>query len=125
VRCSASWGLRGTAAPFLTLGAEGITLDPANPDIGFRHHIVIGPRVIDIKKLATPPRIVPADNGVFAIGEPRRVEVFSDFAAFTARLAEKMSAGGKTVAMDAQGDFDSGTSTLTARHIGVALTSPN
>lgn len=121
------WGPAGTGAPYLSLGPEGITIDTANPDIGLRHHILIGPRVIDLETLATPPRIVAHTDGrgLFAIGEPRRVEVFGNFADFTARLAEKLGAGSKALSMSASGEFDAGTSTLTARQVGVSLTASN
>lgn len=119
------WGATGTRAPYLSLGPEGITIDTANPDIGQRHHILIGPRVIDLETLATPPRLVaPADGrGLFAIGEPRRVEVFGNFADFTARLAEKLGAGSRALSMSAAGEFDVATSTLTTRRVSVSLTS--
>jgi len=116
------WG-SGTSAPFLSIGNDGITLDNQNPDIGLRHFIVIGPRLIDITALPTPPRIVPAaGRGLYAIGQPRRVEMFSDFAEFSARLAEKLSGGAKALSMSAGGEFDAGTSTLTSRNVTVSLT---
>lgn len=117
------WGMSGTSAPFLSIGNDGITIDNANPAIGVRHFIAIGPRLIDIKALATPPRIVPASGrGLYAIGQPRRVEIFSDFGAFSARLAEKLSGGAKALGMSATGEFEVGTSTLTSRHVFVSLT---
>jgi hypothetical protein len=118
------WGA-GSRAPFLSLGADGITIDNDNADIGARHFIAIGPRLIDITALATPPRIGPASGRtLFAIGQPRRVEVFSDFAEFSARLAEKLAGGAQALSMSADGEFEAGTSTLTANHVSVALTTP-
>lgn len=120
------WGPNGTSAPFLEIGSEGITIDNENTEIGLRHFIAIGPRLIDIKELATPPRIVPAQGrGFYAIGEPRRVEVFSEFARFSERLAEKLAGGSKALSMHASGEFDLGTSTLTARYAAVSLTLSN
>jgi hypothetical protein len=117
------WGMSGTSAPFLSIGNDGITIDNANAAISARHFIAIGPRLIDIKTLATPPRIVPASGlGRYAIGQPLRVEVFGDFAAFSTRLAEKLSGGAEALGMSATGEFEAGTSTLTSRHVFVSLT---
>ncbi|HEY7377343.1 MAG TPA: DUF4382 domain-containing protein [Steroidobacteraceae bacterium] len=120
------WGLTGTAAPFLSMDAQSIVIDNANANLGPRHFIAIGPRLIDIETLPTAPTIKPVDgNGLYAIGQPRRVEVFSDFAEFTARLSEKLAAGSKALAMNASGSFDAATSTLSARHVNVILSASN
>jgi len=116
------WGLEGTSAPFLTLGTEGITLDMENPEIGVRHHVVIGPRIIDLQALATPARIVPADGrGLFAIAQDRRVEVYGSFAEFTARLAVLLGGGTKALTLHAGGTFEPATATLTARQIAIRI----
>jgi hypothetical protein len=120
------WGLTGTAAPFLSMDAQSIVIDNANANLGPRHFIAIGPRLIDIETLPAAPTIKPVDgNGLYAIGQPRRVEVFSDFAEFTARLSEKLAAGSKALAMNASGSFDAATSTLSARHVNVILSASN
>jgi hypothetical protein len=116
------WGLEGTSAPFLTLGTEGITLDMDNPGIGARHHVVIGPRIIDLQALATPASIVPADGrGLFAIAQGRRVEVFGSFADFTARLAALLGGGAEALALHASGTFEPSTATLTASQVAVRI----
>lgn len=120
------WGLTGTATPFLSMDAQSIVIDNANASLGLRHFIAIGPRLIDIETLPTAPIIKPVDgNGLYAIGQPRRVEVFSDFGDFTARLNEKFAAGAKALAMHAVGKFDDASSTLTANHVDVVLTATN
>jgi len=120
------WGPDGTSAPFLSLNADGLVINNDNTDIGLRHFIAIGPVLIDITALPTPPTITPsAGYGLYAIGEPRRVEVFSDFAAFAERLSEKLAAGSKAVTLTAGGEFDAGSSTLTARHVSIGLSSIN
>ena len=117
------WGLEGTSAPFLSLAADGLVIDNANADIGLRHFIAIGPLLIDITALATPPTIKPAaDRGLYAICERRRIEVFSDFAAFAERLSEKLAAGSKANSLTAIGDFDAASSTLTAPRVLIGLT---
>ena len=120
------WGLDGTSAPFLSLNADGLVIDNANADIGLRHFIAIGPILIDITALPTPPTIKPADGrGLYAIGEPRRVEVFSEFARFSERLSEKLGGGAKALSMSARGQYDAGSSTLTAHFVGVSVSATN
>ncbi len=110
------WGLTGTSAPFTAADGSGIVIDTTNTSIGARHFIAIGPVLTDIKSLATPPRIVPdtTRDGIFAIGEPLRVQVFTSFADFTAALNTKLGGGQKLIGFSATGTFDAGTSQLTA-----------
>lgn len=116
------WGIDGTSAPFLRLGSDGLVIDNANPDIGVRHFIAMGPVLIDLKGLSTPPTVVPADGrALFAIGEPRQVEVFSDFERFAQALSERLGGGQKALAMSAHGQFDPGSTTLTANYVAVCL----
>lgn len=120
------WGIGGTSAPFLSLNADGLVIDNGNADIGLRHFIAIGPLLIDLTTLATPPTIAPVDGrGLYAIGEPRRIEVFSELARFSERLSEKLAGGAKALSMSAHGRFDAGSSTLTAHYVGVSLSATN
>ena len=118
------YGLAGASAPFLSLDATGIVIDNDNAAIGARHYIAIGPQLIDVTALASPPRIVTdaAKPGLFAIGEPRRVETFSDFAEFTAKLAEKLNGGQKLVGLTASGSFDAATGDLTSQRVLATFT---
>lgn len=116
------WGLDGTAAPFLSLGPDGLVVDNANPDIGLRHHIKVGAQVVDLLELASPVTIAPvAGRGLYSIGEPGRIEVFGAFARFTERLTEKLSAGAKVRSLHAGGAFDPASATLAAYAVNVAL----
>ena len=116
------WGIDGTSAPFLSIGDSGLVIDHANPDIGARHFIAIGPMLIDVTALGTPPTVVGASGRVlFAIGEPRRVEVFSEFARFAEALSEKLAGGQKALAINAHGRFDTGSTTFTANYVSVCL----
>ena len=116
------WGIDGTSAPFLSIEGTGLVIDNANPDIGLRHFIAIGPVLIDLKGLSTPPTVVPADGrALFAIGEPRSVEVFSEFARFAEALSTRLAGGQKALAMSVHGQFDAGSSTLTANYVAVCL----
>ena len=120
------WGLEGTSAPFLSLGADGLVIDNDNADIGARHFIAIGPQIIDITALASSPTIAPADGrALYAIGEPRRIEVFSEFARFAEALSTKLAGGQKALAMCAHGRYDAGSTTLTANYVSVSLSRAN
>ncbi len=80
------------------------SLDPANADLGLRHHIKIGPRIFDITGLASPVTVAPANGRtLFAIGEPGHVELFRDWAPFVERLTIRLSGGAKAHGMFAQG----------------------
>jgi len=119
------WTEAGTSAPFLSMGATGLVVNAANPDLGLRHHIKIGPRIIDITALASPVTVAPAvGRTLFALGEPGNVEVFREWAPFVARLGEKLAGGAKAQAMYARGAFDAGSTTLTANFVGIALKLP-
>jgi len=118
------WGLAGTNAPFVAIDATtGVVIDNDNSRIGARHFIAIGPLLIDITTLASGPRIAPdaSNPGVFAIGEPRRVEVFTTFADFVARLNAKLLAQ-KVVSLTATGSYDEATNVLTSRRVLVEMT---
>lgn len=119
------WGETGTAAPFLSMGVDGLVVNAANPDLGLRHHIRIGWRIIDITGLASPVTVAPATGRtLFALGEPGNVEVFREWAPFVARLSERLSGGAKARAMFAHGRFDAGSTTLTANYVAIALKMP-
>ena len=58
---------------------------------------------------------------MFAIGEGRRVEVFSTFADFTAKVAEKLAAGSKAMNLTATGDFNAATGDIGAHRVLLEL----
>jgi hypothetical protein len=119
------WGLEGASAPFLAMGADGLVVDNLNPDLGLRHHIKIGPRILDITGFASPLTVAPATGRrLFALGEPGSVEVFREWERFVDRLTEKLNGGANVQAMVARGAFDGGSTTLTASYVAVALTRP-
>ena len=124
---SIGWGPSGTSAPFLQVDANAIVIDNHNSMIGARHFIAIGPQLIDVKTLASAPRIVAdaTKPGTFAIGEPRRVEVYTTFADFTAKLAEKLGAGEKALGLSATGSFDAATSEISSQRVLVEMKPAN
>jgi hypothetical protein len=116
------WGASGTAAPFLSMGADGLVIDDSNPDLGLRHHIRIGFRIIDITGLASPVTVAPFNGRtLFALGQPGHVELFRDWGPFVDRLTALLNGGAKAQAMFAHGAYDAASFTLTARYVAIAL----
>lgn len=119
------WDLNGTSAPFLSMGEDGLVVDNANPDLGLRHHIKIGPLVFDITALASAPTVAPAaGRTLFALGERGDVEVFREWAPFVEELTARLGGGATAHAFFAHGQYDSASTTLTAHYVAVALDSP-
>ena len=63
-----SWKDEGSSKPFATLAASGIVIDLANAELGLKSALRTGPKVTDIKSLASNPTLV----GSTASGAPRR-----------------------------------------------------
>jgi hypothetical protein len=118
------WGQEGTSAPFLTLGPNGLVLDLSNPDIGVRHHLLVGARVLDLLTLPASPSIVPTDRrGIFGLWENGEIKVFRAFPEFVSELSLRLSSGDKAHALAASGAYDDATNTLRATHVAVHLSS--
>src|SRR5690606_21223223 len=121
-RLGIGWGPDGTTAPFLSLEPTGLVLDLGNPDIGARHHLTVGARVIDLLDLSTPPTIAPhPGRASFGIAAPGHVELFADFGQFVTELASRLGAGDRAAGLTAVGIYDAASSTLNARHVGVLM----
>ena len=119
------WGVDGTTAPFLSMGPDGLVVDAANPDLGLRHHIKIGPVLIDITQLASSVTVAPAaGRTLFALGEPGNVEVFRDWAPFVERLTAKLNGGATAQGLFAHGAYAAGSTTLTANYVAVMVKMP-
>jgi hypothetical protein len=118
------WGQTGTTAPFSSMEATGLVLDLTNSEIGIRHHLRPGRRVVDLFDLPGPLTIAPNDaRGLYGIWEPGHVELFADFATFVNELTLRLGAGEKAQALAAYGEYDETTVTVSARRISVHLTS--
>jgi hypothetical protein len=59
-----------------------------------------------------------------AFGDPGQALVFADFAAFVARLTEKLKGGATAQGLFAAGAYDAGANTLTANDVAVSLNLP-
>jgi hypothetical protein len=120
---SIGYGIAGTSAPFLTIDSNtGFVVDNDNSRIGVKHFIAVGPTLLDVKNLPSSPRIAPdaSKPGMFAIGEPRKVEVFSSFPELVARLNSKLLAQ-KVTGLTATGSYDAATNVITSNRVLVEM----
>ncbi|MGD8339334.1 MAG: hypothetical protein PVH89_01050 [Gammaproteobacteria bacterium] len=119
------WGVEGTASPFSVMGADSLVIDLTNPDIGERHHLLIGDRVIDLFDLPASPSITESElRRVYGIAEPGHAELFKSFADFVDELSLRLSSGDRARSLAAFGRYDSGEINLTANKVVVHLESP-
>lgn len=117
------WGATGTTAPFLSLGSDGLLLDLANPAIGLRHTLRVGPVVRDLLALPASPRIVPA-AGVrtsFVVVAQGTSRMYADFAEFVADLTLRLNGATRLRGLTATGQYDAGLNQLTAQTAVVIL----
>ena len=117
-----SWSGGGTNAPFSSINDSGLILDLANPAIGLRHHIHIGPLVTDLNNLASSPLIAPASSGqmMFVVATPTGIRHYSDFAEFVTALNAELTAS-NMVNFSASGSYDQVSNTLTSNVIAAVF----
>jgi hypothetical protein len=120
------WGASGTTAPFSSMGADGLVLDIHNPNIGERHHLTVGMRVVDLTTLPMAPTLAPPPDGraIYGISVGGDIRMLTSFADFSSALAVQLGGGGHAVALTAVGRYEAGNATLYAHHIAV-LFAPN
>jgi hypothetical protein len=119
------WTRPGSTAPFQAMGPASVVVDLTNPDIGLRHHMLIGPIPFDLFDLPASPAIEPAATaGIYGITEPGRVELFVDFTDFVDELALRLGGGDRARALAAYGLFDEPANALTANRVFVHLLPP-
>jgi hypothetical protein len=133
-----TWTGTGTAAPFATLTATGLTIDLANAAFG-SGQLRIGAESVDIKTLSATPNIVPAAavpaaNGLplftplFSVGPGAISEStsspilsFNGFAAFVTQLTTTFATPTRATQFVARGLYDRASNTFTASIIDVVL----
>src|SRR5262249_34899664 len=114
----------------LTATSTSLQLSLAN--VGNLHSLKVGPELLDLTKLATPPGIAagaamsqPVMGEVFAIGHAGKfkTESFNTFSAFMTQLAADLAgANMPTVeAVVASGQYDTGKNVLAAQRLAVLL----
>jgi hypothetical protein len=114
------WGTSGTTAPFLSMGPTGFVLDGDNPSIGARHHLAVGLRLVDLTELSSPVTLAPSSSpALYGITAGRGVRLFRTFGEFSDAVSTELSAGRAALALAASGDYEPGSTTLTARHITI------
>ena len=120
------WGAGHTAAPFLSVGEDGLLLDNQNPDIDQRHHIKSGPVLIDLAALDSSTLIAPRETGrmLFILKTTDSLQLYSDFTDFYNALSIEMGAGARARSMYARGLYDGASNIFTAHKIGVYLLEP-
>jgi hypothetical protein len=133
-----TWTGTGTAAPFATLTATGLTIDLTNAAFG-SGQLRIGAENVDIKTLSATPNIVPAAavpaaNGLplftplFSVGPGAISESttspimsFNGFAAFVTQLTTTFAKPTPATQFVARGLYDRASNTFTASIIDVVL----
>lgn len=117
------WGVAGTAAPFLSLGNDGLLLDLANPAIGLRHTLRVGPLVRDLLALPASPRIVPATGmrTSFVVVSQGTSRMYADFTEFVADLTLRLNGAVRLKGLTATGQYDAGLNQFTAQTAVVIL----
>ena len=116
------WGVEGTLSPFSVMGAQSLVIDLANPDIGQRHHMLIGDRLVDLFDLAASPSIMESSRPhVYGIWESGHVDLFKDFADFVDELALRLGETDRARSLSAYGHYSEGETSLTARKVVVHM----
>lgn len=117
------WGATGTAAPFVSIGPDGILLDLGNPEIGARHYLRQGGVFTDLLTLPMSPLITPNPErpGVFAIKQGNKIWIHSDFALFANDLAGRLDGSTRIRGMYAKGGYRADANLFVAARIGVLL----
>jgi hypothetical protein len=120
------WGIEGSAAPFLSMGGDGLLLDNQNPDIGQRHYIKQGPVLIDLTMLDSGTLIAPreTDRRLFSIASNDSLRLYADFDDFIDALTLALDGATTARSMYARGNYDADDNVFTAHRIGVYLLEP-
>jgi len=120
------WAGKGTVAPFLDMGSDGLVLDNGNPEIGTRHYVSQGPVLIDLTKLDSPTVIAPRETGrmLFGIATADSLELYADFDDFEQALTLALDGATTARSMYARGRYDVGTNVFRAYKIGMVLIEP-
>ena len=122
-RLALGWRPEGTTAPFSSLGPDGLVPDLANPAIGARHVILVGGVRIDLLSLPAAPTVLSPAGGRtrYAILDGSRVVVLPDFASLVRALGERLNGSTKAYGLWAEGAWNPGENTFSARVISVHL----
>ena len=116
-----SYGAAGSATAVERLDASGLLLDLASAS--GRHHLKQAGVITDIADLPSVPFIEPrAGQGLYAISQGRRVQVYVDWQDWRAALETQLAGGSRVVFVIARGSYDALGPTLSAAQVLVRLT---
>lgn len=116
------WGVEGTGAPFLSMGPDGVVPDLDNPDIGERHHMLLGRTLVDLFDLSSVPAIVPDDGrGRYGLWAPGHIELFSDFGDFVDELTLRLNNTDRARSLSAEGRYDEGNGIVAADRVVILM----
>jgi hypothetical protein len=116
------WGIEGTAAPFSVMVSNSLVIDLDNDDIGVRHHMLIGDRLIDLFDLPASPSLIESGiPRVYGIWEPGHVELFKNFSDFVDELALRLGESDRARSLSAYGRYSDGENSLTANKVVVHM----
>jgi len=118
------WGEAGTTAPFSVMTSTSLVIDLLNPAIGERHHLLLGPEIVDLFDLPASPAIEQSGPPrIYGIHEPGHVELFKNFPDFVAELSLRLGGGDRALGLAAQGHYLEFDNRLAANKIVVQLQS--
>lgn len=119
-----TWGRPGTTTPFNAVTANALVLDLADPALQ-AGSILIGGRLVHLRTLATGLAVQPATDGALRLaigyGNPRRIENFSSFADFSARLTMLLDGRVTATKLVADGRYDAPGGRFVAQQLLVVL----
>lgn len=120
------WGAAGTAAPFLSMGTDGLLLDNQNPNIDVRRYIKQGDVLIDLTALDSNTLIAPSQVGrtLFYLRSHDSLRLYSNFDDFLADLIGSLDGATTARSMHARGRYDAANNIFTANKIGIYLLEP-
>ncbi len=110
-----AYGAGGSASAVVSLDDDGLLLDLGSAT---RHTLNQAGIVTDIAGLAMVPFIEPgADQGIYAIVEGRRVDVYLGWSAYQSALNARLETGARMVFAIAKGRYDAAGLRLAARQL--------
>ncbi len=121
-RLAVEW-LADATDPFLVVDVTGIVPNLDETQLGDRHWLRRGGIRQDLADLEPPPVVVGRDDGrgLYAIRQTGTVQIYTDFADFTAALATALGEGNTVAGFHASGGYADADGLFTARRIAVRL----
>ena len=122
-----SWcGWRIPAAPFTSMGPDGLVLDNQNPAIDVRKYIKQGPVLIDLTSLDSNTLIAPRETGrkLFVVKTTDSLQLYADYDDFLTALMLSLDGVNAARSMYARGHYNADTNVFTAYKIFIYILEP-